>query len=340
MMRRDRKVIYIAGFLISIPVALMSYSNSSFLSIFINQKLVGLTYIAGSVISILMLAFAPSLLRKLGGYKFLLLVVGLDALSVLLFAFSRNALSAVFAFIFGFALNVIVFYSLDELLKIFSKDSTTGKIRGMYLTACNLAWVVAQLFSGIILGKFSFKTIYIVAFALMVVFFLLSFLGLRNMPDPKYDNSKILNYLKEFFKNKNLRLAFKINLLLQFFYCWMIVYTPIYLYKYLNFSWREIGIIFAVMLLPFIFIQLPLGEYSDKIGERKILMLGFFITAISTLSLFFIQRHEIWIWAVLLFATRIGAASIEVMSDSYFFKHIKPENEEFVGIYRSASPIS
>ena len=28
------------------------------------------------------------------------------------------------------------------------------------------------------------------------------------------------------------------------------------------------------------------------------------------------------------------------MSDSYFFKHIKPENEEFVGVYRSASPIA
>jgi hypothetical protein len=28
------------------------------------------------------------------------------------------------------------------------------------------------------------------------------------------------------------------------------------------------------------------------------------------------------------------------MSDSYFFKHIKPENEEFVGVYRSASPVA
>jgi MFS family permease len=38
--------------------------------------------------------------------------------------------------------------------------------------------------------------------------------------------------------------------------------------------------------------------------------------------------------------TRIGAATIDVMSDAYFFKHIKPENEEFVGVYRSALPIS
>jgi MFS family permease len=94
------------------------------------------------------------------------------------------------------------------------------------------------------------------------------------------------------------------------------------------------------MLLPFIFVQFPLGEYSDKIGERKILMFGFFITSVATISLFFIHKPILWIWALLLFVTRIGAASIEVMSDSYFFKHIKSENEEFIGIYRSANPIS
>jgi MFS-type transporter involved in bile tolerance (Atg22 family) len=59
-----------------------------------------------------------------------------------------------------------------------------------------------------------------------------------------------------------------------------------------------------------------LGKYSDKIGERKILMFGFFITSISTISLFFIQKPEIWIWAILLLATRIGAATIEVIRKS------------------------
>ena len=28
------------------------------------------------------------------------------------------------------------------------------------------------------------------------------------------------------------------------------------------------------------------------------------------------------------------------MSDAYFFKHIKPENEEFVGVYRSTAPLA
>jgi MFS family permease len=112
------------------------------------------------------------------------------------------------------------------------------------------------------------------------------------------------------------------------------------LYAHLHFSWTEISTIFAIMLLPFVIIQAPLGIYSDKIGERKILMLGFTIMSLATLSIFFINIHAVWIWAMLLFMTRIGAATIEVMSDVYFFKHIKPENEELIGIYRSATPVS
>jgi MFS family permease len=134
--------------------------------------------------------------------------------------------------------------------------------------------------------------------------------------------------------------AYGISFLLQLFYCWMIIYTPIYLYSYLGFSWKEIGVIFTIMLLPYVFIQFPLGKYSDKIGERKILMFGFFITSIFTLLLFFTEKPEVWMWALLLFTTRVGSATIEVMSDSYFFKHIRPENEEFVSIYRTATPFA
>jgi len=174
----------------------------------------------------------------------------------------------------------------------------------------------------------------------MTLFFLLCLFKLRDIPDPEYDKLKIVKYIKEFFKNKNLRRSYNINFLLQIFFCWMVIYTPIYLRVHLEFSWSEIGIIFAVMLLPFSILPFHIGKYSDKIGERKMLMLGFLTAAFFTLVLFFIERREIWIWAFVLFMTRVGAATIEVMSDVYFFKHIKKENEEWVGVYRSAPGVA
>ena len=287
-MKHNRKVIYSAGFLFSVSTALMLYINSSFLSSFVNQKLMGLVFALASVFSIIGLLIAPSIFKKIGGYKFLLLVIALDALSILIFAFSKSAWVAIPAFVAGFALNILIVFSLDELLKIFSKGPTTGSTRGIYLAICHLALILAQLASGTVLGYFSFKEVYLMACGIMLVFFLFSSFTLKNIPDPKYDNLKALQYIKAFFKNRNLLRAYGINFLLQFFYAWMIIYTPIYLHAHLGFSWREIGIIFAIMLLPFIVIPFHVGKYGDKVGERKMLMLGFTIITLSTLSLFFI----------------------------------------------------
>src|SRR3989344_7505565 len=90
IMKHDRKIIYLAGFLFSLSVALMSYINSSFLSSFVGEKLVGIIYTIGSIISILALLIAPQIFRKIGGYRFLLLVIGLDALSILSFVLTKN----------------------------------------------------------------------------------------------------------------------------------------------------------------------------------------------------------------------------------------------------------
>ena len=339
-MRHERKIIYLAGFLFSLSIALTAYISSSFLANFVDEKSVGIIFSLGALASILALLLTPKIFRKTGGYKFLLLIALLDALSLLLLSIVQNAWSAALVFILYLSLNTLLIFSLDELLKIFSRDSLTGKIRGAYLALSSLAWIVAQLASGTILGGFSFRMIYLTSFAIMMLFLLTSYLSLKNMPEPKYDKTRALRYIREFFKNKNLFRAYGISFLLQFFFCWMVIYTPIYLSTHLGFSWKEIGIIFSIMLLPFFIIPFHLGKYGDKVGERKILMFGFAIISFATLSLFFIHQQEIWIWAVLLLTTRIGAASVEVMSDAYFFKHIKPENEEYVGVYRCASPVA
>jgi MFS family permease len=339
-MEKKRKIIYLAGFLFSLPIALAAYINSTFISLFVGEKLSGLIYTFGSISSILGLIYAPKIFRKIGGYKFLLLVTALDALSFAILSFSDNKIIIIPTFILGFCFNTLIVFSLDEILKIFSREKATGTIRGAYLALCSLAWILAQLASGTILGNFSFKYIYLVSFIIMTLFLMTIFLKLKHIPDPEYDKVKSLIYIKNFFKDKNLFRAYGITFLLQFFFSWMVIYTPIYLSSHLGFEWKQIGIIFATMLIPFFIIPFNLGKYSDKIGERKLLMLGFFITGLSTISLFLIKENTVFIWASLLFMTRVGGATLEVMSDSYFFKHIKPENEEYIGVYRSASPVA
>ncbi|MDP9249030.1 MAG: MFS transporter [bacterium] len=341
-MKNNRKIIYLAGFLFALPIALMSYINSSFLSTFVGGEKMGLAYAMASFASIAGLLVAPHVLRRMGGYKFLLLVIGLDALTVLTFVLAKQAWMILAAFILGFALNMIIVFTLDELLKIFTEKSGTGGARGAYLALANLAWIGAQgvfVFASIE-GVFSFRIIYALAFVILVSFFCLVFLKLKNIPDPKYDHIKALRYVKSFFKRKNLRRSYFLNLLLQLFYSVMVIYTPIYLSVHMGMSWKQIGIIFAIMLTPFTLLPFMEGMYSDKVGERKMMMSGFLIAGAATLSIFFIRNPEIWMWALALFLTRVGAATIETMNDSYFFKHITPENEEWVGVYRSAPGVA
>lgn len=334
------KNIFFLGFLLSLHLAFVSYISSSFLSTFSGEKNVSFIYVLGSLASLLALLFVPKILRVSGEYKFLLGSSALSTLALLLLSKLNSFWGIIPVFIFYFALNSLIVFALDELVQIFSQNSKMGHVRGLYLTVINLAWVISQAISGNILSNFSFSSVYFIAFVIMATFFLIVLFSLKNLKDPKYDKVIAWESFKKFFRDKNLARAYKINFLLQFFYVWMVVYTPIYLFSHLGFTWKEIGIIFTIMLLPFVLIQYPLGKYSDKIGERKMLILGFLIASIATISLFFIQKHTIWIWAIALFATRFGAAIIEVMSDVYFFKHIQRENDEFIAVYRNTSPVS
>ena len=334
------KSLLLINFLLSLHLALTAYMSSSFLSFFMSEKLVGLVYVLGSGLSIGGLLIAPTVFSRMGGQKFLLCTGLLNALALLLISVSHRAVIAIPVFIMYFALNTLIVFSLDEILKIFSRNSATGKIRGLYFAIGSSAWIVAQLMFVGVLGESPFRIVYVIACVLMVLFLAVSYFALDGIKDPHYDKTRALNYIKEFFRNKNLRRSYKISFLLQFFYSWMVIYTPIYLYTHLGFSWQEIGMMFAIMLIPFSVLPFSLGKYSDKIGERKMLMLGFSIAAAATVTLFFIERHEVWIWALALLSTRIGAATIEIMSDVYFFKHIRAENEEYIGVYRSTGPVA
>jgi MFS family permease len=120
----------------------------------------------------------------------------------------------------------------------------------------------------------------------------------------------------------------------------MVIYTPIYLNQTLGFTWDKIGLIFTIMLTPFVLLTYPLGELSDKIGEKKMLLIGYVIASISTLSIPFIKSTDFWVWALVLFTTRVGAATIEIMTESYFFKRESEKDADAISFFRNTNPLS
>lgn len=339
-MSHHRKIIYLAGFLLSLPVALTSYINSSVLERYASENFLGIIYVVASILTILSMFKMSRILTRLGNRATTLLFSVLLLLSLIFLTFSETPHIIITAFIVYFISSNFILESLDIFIEDFSKGSPVGGIRGLYLTINSLAWVVAQLISGSIIAKSSLQGIYLISalFTALVCIMFMTFL--RDFKDPEYKKIPVLKTLSVFRKNKNILKIYFINLILKFFFAWMIIYTPIYLHEHIGFDWGNIGIIFSIMLLPFILLDYPLGKLSDKIGEKKMLIVGFCIISISTLIIPLFTDKNLYLWAFILFATRVGAATIETMSENYFFKSVNEESVDILSFFRNATPLS
>jgi len=339
-LRHNRKIIYLAGFLFSMSIALTSYINSSFLGTFVNEDYVSIIYAIASIIAVFGLLKMPKIVTRLGNRLTILLFSFFIFTSLILLSLGNESFIVIPAFILYFTSISFVFSSLDIFMEDFSKKSLIGSLRGFYLMVLNLAWVIAQITSGVIISKSSFMGVYFLASGFMILVLFIFIFFLRDFKDPEYTKIPLSKTIKSFIKNKHLSKIYLINFILKFFYSWMVIYTPIYLHEYLGFGWEKIGIIFSIMLIPFIILDLPLGKLSDKMGEKKMLIMGFLIIIISVLIIPLITVPLLWLWAIILFSTRIGAATIEIMSEAYFFKVINEENANEIGFFRNTYSLS
>ncbi|MEI6420343.1 MAG: MFS transporter, partial [bacterium] len=232
-------------------------------------------------------------------------------------------------------------FTTDIFLETKSDDLTTGQTRGIYLTSINLAWMFSPVFSAFLLTNNEYWKIYAVSAIPLLILIALVYHRLSNFIDPEYPQPSLLRTIKEVLANKNLRPIYCMNFLIQFFYAWMIIYTPIYLHNHIGLDWSVIGLIFIIMLSPFVILDYPLGRLADnKWGEKEMLIIGIFITAIATGAITFSDTKTVWVWALMLFITRIGAATIEIMSETYFFKNIEGKNANLISGYRSMRPLA
>lgn len=340
MLKHNRRIIYLAGFLFSIPIALTSYINSSFLKGFMSAKEVSILYATASILTIVGMLEMPRILNKLGNRVSTLVFSLLCFCSLLLLSFGQSVSIVSGAFILFFVTSNFVFGTLDIFIEDFSKNSSIGTLRGLFLVVLNLAWVISQLVSGTIIAKSSYQGLYMLGAVFTGIMSLIFVFSLRDFIDPKYKKIPPIRTLKLFMKNKKISKIYFINLILKFFFVWMIVYTPLYLHEYVGFSWQTIGPIFTIMLLPFVILMYPLGKLSDKMGEKGMLIAGFLIITFFTMLIPFIKEPSFWIWAGILFGTRVGAATIEVMSESYFFKVVKEEDADLIAFFRNTTPLA
>ena len=333
---------YILSFLFSLHVAISAYVNSTFLTQFISEKYVGLLYTVASIITLLLLSESSVFLKNFGNRKLsiALLIINMIGLAGLITSHTIGVIA--FAFISILTTNTLISLCLDIFIEHFGDPKTIGHTRAFYLMIGNAAWVISPLITSFFITQVGgYTTIYIVSFFTTLAMTLGLFLSVPHFADRTYTRTPFMRsyaYLKE---NRHMFAITIIDFILQFFYTLMVIYTPIYLVTHLGFSWSDLGVLFTVMLIPFIIFGPLVGVLVDtyNVSKRKILVVGFSIITLATLAIPFTTTHNLTMWALILFLTRTGATLIETTSEIYFFTHVKEEDAFLLGIFRDMTPI-
>lgn len=346
--RKFRQITYLAGFFLNVHMALSAYVNSSFLASFMSEKLVGLVFVITSLMTIIAVFEDEYIVHKFGSIRSTSILVLIAILSVLPLINLSSPLLLVATFIIYYSLGTVIRFNLDLYLENFSDTADTGKIRGFYLTIANLAWLFAPIIAGELVAIDSYWKVYM---ASGLALFPLIYLTLYKMKDgnKNYGQTaasvnirgtlvKICRKISP--KHIEIYNTLFVTFILGFFYSIMVIYTPIYLNRHIGLEWEKIGIIFTVMLAPFVLFQLPLGRLADRIGERTIMTGGLLIMAAATAVISFISTDSVILWAAILFLTRVGAAAIEAMTEIHLFKTIDNTDVDIMAISRNIYPFA
>ncbi len=317
------------------------FINSNFLTELTSENTTSLIYAAAAVIAILAITTAAKSLMQLGDYQVTLWLVIAEIIAVILLAMPIPLWATLAAFLTHWVLTSVIRFNFDVFLEHYSDDATTGATRGAYLMVSHIAFVLAPLLAGFVLGDDIFWRVYALSavFGLPVLYMLIN--HFRHFPDPEYNYTTAWNSLKHVWQNINVRYVLTSIFVLKLFYAWMVVYTPIYLHQYVGLPFDSIGIILSLMLLPFVLFAEPLGYIADNyLGEKELLFVGFLVAAGFTAALTFVESQSVLVWGGLLFGTRLGATAIDVMGNSYLFKQIEARNVGTISILRMIKPVA
>ncbi len=334
------KLLSVVSFLFGFTDAVLVYVLSSYFKEVTGTDNVSLVYLLAFSVVLVSLFFLHDLIRKLGKSMLLFMLLFASIITNAVLILFDPSWFTVLMLMIHLVVSNLIWVNIDVILETFSEDGKSGRIRGLHLTIVNLGWLLAPFLSTRILSNFGFSGIFLVGLTMYSVIFVVALLGLRHVNHRFKERITPREILRKIRQKNDILHIYAIAFAIEFFYAAMIVYTPLYLLK-IGFDWDAIGIMFTLMLVPFVLIQYPLGVLADKrLGEKEMLIGCLLLMIVSTVYLPFIVSGSLWVWAFALFMTRIGAAGADILRDSYFYKRVGPSDVDIIAFFRTARPVA
>lgn len=326
--------------LIGFSQALIIYIASSYFKELSGRDDIGIFYVMTYVLFLVTLLNLHKVIRLVGKTRILLISFACQIAVILGLVFITVAPIKLLLMVLFILFDQILLVSLDILLESVTKDGTAGRMRGEHLTILNIGFIFGPFLSTRLLDSFNFTAVFAVVLLFKIIALSIAYFRLGQINHVHLAKETVGKLIKKAWKNQDVRRIYYISYALESFYALMIIYSPIYL-RGLGLTLTEIGTIFTVMLVPFLFFEYPIGWLADKeLGEKEMIIFFLSWIALATAWAYTIDRPVVWLWALVLLATRIGAAALEILRDSYFYKKIDGDDVDLIDFYRTARPVA
>lgn len=328
------------SFLFGFSQAILAYVIADYFKEAFGSTNVSVFYFISYSVSLVVILNMHKIIKQLGKATTIMFFLFLQVCSLTFLIFSRPSLIGVSLLMAYIISSYLAWVMLDIILEDYSEDKKSGRIRGMHLTILNAGFLIGPFISTQVLGKFGFNGLFFVSMLISMFMFVVSILGLRGVNQRFGQNLTVIDLAKKIFVNHDVMKIYIVSLALEFFFALMVIYTSLHLLE-IGMSWSKIGIIFTIMLVPFVILGYPVGLLADKkFGEKEMIIFGLILMAISSGSIFFISSTSIWVWSLVLFMTRIGATIIETLRDSYFYKKIDGRDVDIISFFRTTPSVA
>lgn len=348
---KTKRKLLVVSFAVTILYALHFavplYANSTFLQQFFTNTQISFLFSAAFSLTFIASTYLSKFLHKYHNYETTLLFITLNFCSVMLLGFVTNPIFVALLFISFIIFSTLLYSTINIFIEEFKgahdiKNDNTGSVRGVFLTLLNFGILLSPLICSLLLMQGGFQYVFVFsALTLIPIAFLIRHF-FAHVPEPKYREVSVIGVLAKISINKNLTGVMTAVLILEGFFAIMAVYTPLYLVNTIGLTTAQyLGVILPFALIPFVILPYELGVLADtKIGEKEMMIIGLVIILTACALFPFITTKSVLVWTVFLAFSRIGAAMLEAMSYTYFFKKVHPTDVASISLFANIRTIA
>ncbi|MFH0711732.1 MAG: MFS transporter [archaeon] len=347
ILRRQKGMVFtrmarlaIVLFILSIAFSFIDTIWAVYLDSFVHSaSIVGFVSSFLTLVSFVSFFFITTLIEKSSKTKLFLLSLFLFFISYLLFAINTNFYVVVVLAVVVTVLHTLRITSFGILVKEDSGRTQLSRNEGLMYTFMNLAWVVGPLIAGFISDKYGINLIFVLA-AIFVLTSIL-FFKVSKIRDPgikEREHPNVLRNFKDFFKDKERRLAYILGGGVNFWWSLIYLFIPVFIVES-GFHIKWVGYFLFAIAIPLILFSYYFSKLAGKVGFKKVFRIGFLIPCLMAFICFFVGNIYLILLA-LVFAS-IGLAMLESTTESYFFDVLKGKEElRFYGPYNTAIDVN